>query len=159
MKHPDPARQFKSKPDMTKKDAQRIMRAYRKKDKANSSWRRKEIGRHLDALAGAAKTAKRLELKLVKDPADYQLLKELVTQRTGFVAEQRKGGDALHHNADILEHLDQHIAEAELDGGNNETAARESFERHRQALGNDPDDQQSDDRNADNAASKKETVH
>jgi hypothetical protein len=159
MNHPDIAeREFKSKPDMTKKDAQRIMHSLRQKDKANDGWRRKELEKQLDALDKAAKDFKRLELKLVKDPADYGLLKELVAQRPGFVTRQREGRDASDHTINLIEHLDEHMADAERNGGANEAAAREaarqSFEHERAKLvqGNDVDTEQpADDRKADHA--------
>jgi hypothetical protein len=161
LNHPDPAAveaAFKSKPDTTKKDAQGIIQSLRKKDKANGGFRRKEIKRQLAALAETAKNAKRIELKLVKDPSDYRLLKELLNKHPKLATELREGGDALDHSADIIDHLDEHIADVELNGGAKEAAAREAarqrFEHERAKLvqGNGVTQSSADARKADNAA-------
>jgi hypothetical protein len=138
--HPDRAKILQQHPQLTKAEAHKLICAYRKKERGNVSWRRKEIEDSLDALAGAAKTAQRSELKLVKNAADYRLLKELTAQRSQFAAELRKGAAALLRSADLIDQLDQHIADAERDGpsGKAEEEAAEMLARERRAAtGND----------------------
>lgn len=129
--HPKRDEHLKSNPTMKKADAVKVMKAHRKKTRVRS-WRRDEITEQLDQIEDAAKNLKRLELKLVKDAADYRLLLEVVAaRRKEWLANVRAGGDAAHRSADLIEHLEQHITEIDRERGATEDAAVASLEAYR----------------------------
>ena len=140
--HPDPEREFRLKPEMTKADAVKIMKAFRKKAKKDKGWEREAIEKQLDGLA-ALRSGTRLELKtVVKDAAaHYRLIKESVAKLKGAKrkalspAELRASGDAVrdacYRSAYFLEQLDELIAAAEIAAAaaNQEDAALEAARR------------------------------
>jgi hypothetical protein len=131
--HPARGELLKSKPTMKKEDAVQIMRAYRKKTRVRS-WRRDEITKQLDQIQDAAKCAKRLELKLVREPADYRLLLEIVMpRRTQLVADLRAGSAALRQSAELLDQLEQHITEADHERGATEDVAAANLQPYHAA--------------------------
>jgi hypothetical protein len=128
--HPDRFELIEKNPHLSKTEARKKMHRLRKKQKKNLGFERKELTKTLAALAAAAKTAQRLELK----PVNLRLLKELATKYPDFAADQGAGGDALHRNRDLINQLDDLIAA----GGNQEDdaveAARRRLAQQRQAL-------------------------
>lgn len=135
--HPDRFDLIKQNPDMTKDDADKKMKALRKKTKARS-WqqeKRDNIKKQLDEIEHLAKQLKDAELILGEEPGDYRLFLDIVTpRRQQWIDNVSTGLDAGRRSIDLVARLEQRISEADRERGAAEDEAAARLEPYRDAV-------------------------